>query len=165
MPAVTIRRAGPADRATILAFVGALQEHERTVDPSKLTAAEAAEAYLAESEEAAARNQGAFYLAEQDGRALGFVGCWLDSDADVTIDVAWRTFGYISDIYVVPEARGTGLATRLYQRAENHCAALGMKRMRIGALGRNPVALRAHAKFGFRPLYTIFDKPIGPRRD
>ena len=158
---VTIRRAGAGDRAAIRGFLDALQEHERAVDPSKLTAAEATPAYMAEIEAEMAAHDGAAFIAELDGRTVGFAGCWRDRDDDVTIAEAWRDFGYVSDIYLVPEARGRGIARRLYQACEDHCAALGLKRMRIGALGRNPIASAAHRKFGFAPLYTIFDKPIG----
>jgi GNAT superfamily N-acetyltransferase len=161
MTDTTIRKARAEDRAAILAFEEALQEHERTVDPSKLTAAEASELCLAEMEEGVAKLQGAVFIAELGDRPVGFAACWLDHDSDVTIDAAWRDFGYVSDIYLVPEARGRGIARRLYQAAEDHCAALGVKRMRIGAINRNPVAMRAHRKFGFEPLYTVFDKPIG----
>lgn len=158
---VTIRRARAEDRATIRAFLDALQEHERAVDPSKLTAAEATPAYLGEIEAEAAAKDGAFFIAEQDGRAVGFAGCWRDHDSDVTIDAAWRAFGYVSDIFVAPDARGSGMARRLYQACEDHCAALGLKRMRIGALGRNGIAQASHQKFGFAPLYIVYDKPIG----
>ncbi|MGH6719166.1 MAG: GNAT family N-acetyltransferase, partial [Alphaproteobacteria bacterium] len=88
----------------------------------------------------------------------------VDHDDDATIDAAYRRFGYISDLYLVPEARGHGHGRRLYQAAEDHCAALGLTRMRISAISRNPLAMAAHAKFGFAPLYTVFDKPIGAAR-
>ncbi|MBM3584038.1 MAG: GNAT family N-acetyltransferase [Alphaproteobacteria bacterium] len=158
---ITIRRARPEDRATIRAFLDALQEHERGVDPSKLTAAEATPAYLAETEAEVAAKDGAFFIAEQDGRPVGFTGCWRDHDSDVSIKAEWQDFGYVSDIYLAPEARGQGIARRLYQACEDHCAALGLKRMRIRAINRNGIAMASHQKFGFAPLYTVFDKPIG----
>jgi hypothetical protein len=33
--------------------------------------------------------------------------------------------------------------------------------MRIGAIAANPLAIASHERFGFRPLYLVFDKPIG----
>lgn len=161
---VTVRRARPGDWPTIRAFEDALQEHERSVDPSKLSAAEATQAYLAEIEEEIAGHDGAVFIAELDGRRVGFTACWRDHDSDVSIHADWRDFGYVSDIYVAPEARGQGVARRLYQAAEDHCARLGLKRMRIGAINRNPLAMASHQRFGFEPLYTVFDKPIGPAK-
>ncbi|MEX2649831.1 MAG: GNAT family N-acetyltransferase [Alphaproteobacteria bacterium] len=161
MTDVTIRRAGPEDRATIRAFMDALQEHERSIDPSKLGAEDATPPYMAEVEEAVAKHDGAIFIALLDGRPVGFTACWRDHDSDVTIRAEFRDFGYVSDIYLAPEARGRGIARRLYQAAEDHCAGLGLKRMRIGAINRNPIAMAAHQRFGFEPLYTVFDKPIG----
>ncbi len=163
MTGVVIRRAGPEDRATIRAFMDALQEHECSVDPSKLTAEESTPPYMAEVEEGVAKHDGAIFVAELDGRPVGFTACWRDHDSDVSIHADYQDFGYVSDIYLVPEARGLGIARRLYQAAEDHCARLGVKRMRIGAINRNALAMAAHQRFGFEPLYTIFDKPIGPR--
>jgi GNAT superfamily N-acetyltransferase len=156
-----IRQWRESDRATIRAFLDAIQEHERAVDPSKLPAAEATGAYMAEVEDAVARRDGAIFIAELGGRAVGFCACWRGHDDDVSLRPAWRDFGYVSDIYLVPEARGQGLSRRLYQAAEGHCASLGLERMRIGAINRNGIAMAAHAKFGFEPLFTEFDKPIG----
>ncbi len=157
---VTIRPWRPDDRATIIRFAAALQEHERRADPSKLPAAGVVEPYVAYLESEIAAKGGALFLAEVAGRAVGFVCCWLGSDDDVSLVPEYRRFGYISDIFVEAAERGHRVAQRLYAAAEDHCARLGMTRMRIGAIAMNPVAIASHERFGFSPLSLEFDKPI-----
>ena len=160
---LVIRFWRPTDRATIVAFESALQEHEHKADPSKLPAAEMSEAYVADLEREMAAKEGALFVAEREGRPIGFVCCWLDTDDDISIREVYRRFGYVADIFVLAGERGHRVAQQLYQAAEDHCAGRGMKRMRIGAIAANPTAIASHERFGFQPLYLVFDKPIEPR--
>jgi len=60
------------------------------------------------------------------------------------------TFAYLSDVYVLPEHRGKGLARRLMEEIMQHVDLQGLRRMLLTT--RDAHAL--YAEFGFRPLAT-----------
>ena len=75
-----------------------------------------------------------------DSQQVGF--------ARVVTDKA--TFAYLSDVYVLPEHRGKGLARRLMEEIMQHVDLQGLRRMLLTT--RDAHAL--YAEFGFRPLAT-----------
>lgn len=109
---VTIRPAMRGDVATILRFVRELAAFEREPD-----AVEATEAMLDHAlfEERAAEA----VIAERDGAAVGFALFFHNFST-------WtgRKGVYLEDLYVTPEARGSGVGTALLR----YLAALAVKR-------------------------------------
>jgi len=73
-----------------------------------------------------------------DGKQVGF--------ARVITDKA--TFAYLSDVYVLAEHRGNGLARRLMENIARHQELQGLRRILLAT--RDAHAL--YAKFGFKPL-------------
>ena len=73
-----------------------------------------------------------------DGEQIGL--------ARVVTDKA--TFAYLSDVYVLPEHRGRGIAQRLIEHVMRHPDLQGLRRMLL--FTRDAHSL--YAKFGFRPL-------------
>lgn len=66
-------------------------------------------------------SQGAAFIARQDGRAVGFA----------TLDWKWSMLkgarlGYLEDLYVLPGARGLGIADALIEVCAERCRELGM---------------------------------------
>lgn len=108
-----IRPAASADVATILRFVRDLAAFEREPD-----AVEATEAMLAEALFGAAPAAEAV-IAEDDRGPLGFALFFHNFST-------WtgRRGLYLEDLYVTPEARGTGVGTALLR----HLAALAVER-------------------------------------
>jgi GNAT superfamily N-acetyltransferase len=72
------------------------------------------------------------------GQQVGF--------ARVVTDKA--TFGYLADVYILPEHRSRGLARRLIEQVLAHPELQGLRRMVLAT--RDAHAL--YAKFGFTPL-------------
>jgi GNAT superfamily N-acetyltransferase len=109
---ITIRPATRDDVPLILRFVRELAEFEREPD-----AVEATEAMLAHAlfEEKAAEA----VIAERDGVAVGFAVFFHNFST-----WAGRKGLYLEDLYVTPEARGSGVGTALLR----HLAALAMTR-------------------------------------
>lgn len=68
--------------------------------------------------------------------------------------------GYVNDIYVVPERRGSGLAQALLRAAEDHLASTGITRVRINVLAANAMARRAYEKHGFEPYEVMYEKRL-----
>lgn len=78
------------------------------------------------------------FSAWRGGRQVGF--------ARIAGDRA--TFGYLADVFVLPECRGLGIARALVDAALSHPETLGLRRMLLAT--RDAHAL--YAQFGFTPL-------------
>jgi GNAT superfamily N-acetyltransferase len=68
--------------------------------------------------------QGALYVAESDGRLIGFA----------VMDWKWAStaggrVGHLEDLFVAPEARGTGAADALIERCAERSRELGLKKL------------------------------------
>jgi len=70
-----------------------------------------------------------------DGKQVGF--------ARVVTDYA--TFGYIADVFVLPEHRGRGLSKALMERIMTHPELQGFRRWQLGTLDAHGL----YAQFGF----------------
>jgi GNAT superfamily N-acetyltransferase len=58
------------------------------------------------------------------------------------------TFGYLADVYVLPEHRGKGLSLRLMEQIISHPDLQGIRRMLLATRDAHSL----YEKFGFRPL-------------
>lgn len=58
------------------------------------------------------------------------------------------TFAYLSDVYVLEEHRGKGLARRLMEAVVHHPDLLGLRRMLLATRDAHGL----YAKYGFEPL-------------
>ena len=107
-----IRPAGPRDVATILRFVRELAAFER--EPDAVEATEETLAHALFDERAAEA-----VIAERDGEPVGFALFFHNFST-------WtgRKGLYLEDLYVTPEARGTGVGRQLLK----HLAAVAVER-------------------------------------
>lgn len=74
----------------------------------------------------------------KDGRQAGF--------ARVITDYA--TFGYIADVFVLPEHRGHGVSKKLMSAIRSHPDLQGLRRMVLATQDAHGL----YAQFGFQPL-------------
>lgn len=78
---------------------------------------------------------------DADGRAVGHVALrWLGPDLE------------LKRMYVVPDARGTGVAAALLTAAEHEAKALGAERIVLQTGDRQPEAVRCYEKAGYTPI-------------
>jgi GNAT superfamily N-acetyltransferase len=162
MSDVAIRPAVASDRPWLLIVMAAINDHERKLHDSRRAGADWAAAYLAQVEAAIAEHGGAIVVATRGENRLGCIAfhvARVDNPAETPDS---NVCGYVSDLYVVPEARGQGLAGRLLAEAERHFRAAGLARLRIGSLAANNPAVRAYAKFGFAPYEVVLEKRLTP---
>ena len=157
---VSVRPWRPADRAALLAGITNLQELERALSDTRLPGSKIAVPYLAMLRRRASRAGGMFLVAECDGDFVGFAAGWIEQGDTIAQTKESGVFGYVSDVYVVPARRGLGIAQILLAAAEQHFAALGMKRMRVFSLAGNVAAHAAYRRAGFAHWETVFDKSI-----
>jgi ribosomal protein S18 acetylase RimI-like enzyme len=161
MAGIVIRPYRESDRAAVIAAEIDLQEYERTLHDTRLPGAAAVmEAYLDRLQLAVAAQSGAILVAEDAGRFLGLVACVVEQDDEVQETADSNVHGYITDIYVIPERRGSGLAQALLQAAEAHLAPTGASRVRINVLAANAMARRAYEKYGFAPYEVMYEKRL-----
>ena len=154
----TIRPQREADQANLRRAFVELQEFERSLHDSRLPGAEIAIPYVEWMQNQVADRSGEVFVAEVDGVFQGFVACWVDRNSHIIETPDLNVFGFISDICVMPDWRGRGIAARLLSAAEAHLAGRGVTRVRIGALATNEPALSAYRKHGFVPYEILFEK-------
>lgn len=158
-----IRLCTPADHDWVLQCEVDLQEHERALHDSRLPGLPHSRDYLALLQDVMAENHGVMLIAEDSaGNRLGLV-------AGHIVDEPWpmetpdsTRYGYVDDIFIRPEARGTGLAKTLLDAMAEHFrkADPGLRRLRINALAVNRMACRAYEKAGFTPYEVIYERLI-----
>lgn len=79
-----------------------------------------------------------YFVAECEGRIVGYAGVWLIVDE-----------GHVTNIAVDPDFRGIHLGERLLSTLVETCAAYGARRMTLEVRVSNTVAQRLYHKFGF----------------
>lgn len=158
-----IRPYDPADYDWVLQCEVALQEHERALHDTRLPGLPRTRDYLAMLWDVLAENQGIMLIAENAGGGrLGLV-------AGHIVDQPWPMetrdsthYGYVSDIFIKPEARGGGLARALLDAiaAHLHRADPTLTRLRISALAVNRIACRAYERAGFTPYEVTYERML-----
>ena len=156
-----IRPYTPADHDWVLQSEVELQEHERALHDTRLPGLPYTRDYLAMLWDVRAENQGAMLIAENaQGERVGLV-------AGHIVDQPWpmetrdsTRYGYVSDIFIKPEARGSGLAKALLDSiaAHLHRADPTLSRLRINVLAVNRIACRAYEKAGFTPYEITYER-------
>ncbi|MCJ9429891.1 GNAT family N-acetyltransferase [Kordiimonas marina] len=157
---VTIRLSGPADRPACVRMMAALNTYENAFIGDRLTDLASADTHMTFLEEEAVRTGGFTLVAEEDGAVIGFLVCFAEAEEGSYVKPEKGRYGFISDLYLVPEKRGQGIAQALLKESEDRCRALGLADLRISALVANTGALRAYEKFGFRPKEIVLAKPL-----
>ena len=134
---ISVRSASPADAATIVGFIRGLAAYEKLSHEVKLTEAGLAEALFCASPRAFCD------IAEADGRPVGFA-LWFYNYSTFE-----GGFGlYLEDIFVVPEARGTGAGKALMRRLAERCRDEGLKRLEWQVLDWNAPAIAFYDRLG-----------------
>jgi GNAT superfamily N-acetyltransferase len=159
-----IRAYADADRPAVLEALIALQEHERALHDTRVPGESSSKVYLEELLQKLAAQSGAMFIAESEGQFVGLV-------AGLIVDEPWpmetrdsTRYGYVTDIFLTPEARGAGLARVLLDAIADHLhrADPTLTRLRINALAVNRIARRAYEKAGFTPYEVMYERRLGP---
>jgi ribosomal protein S18 acetylase RimI-like enzyme len=149
-----------ADLPTIVAFVAAIQEHERRCAPKLKSGAEIGDEYAALLLDLVRTQAGFMLLAKAGGEAIGFVCAWPDRDDDPLLAAAAQAHGYISDLYVVPAWRRRGVARLLMEAAEQALRHRGCRRLQLHCKAGNATALATYAAMGFRPYEITLTREL-----
>ena len=96
---------------------------------------------------------GAALVAEEDGRAVGFIFCVLGDRG--------RKTAHITDFYVRPEARGRGVGRALLRALIDPARETGLDHVSLEVLLRNAEARRLYERLGFAAVDVFMVAPLG----
>lgn len=134
---IVVRPATPADGATIVGFIRGLATYEKLLHEVSVTEADIAAAVFCETPRVFCE------IAEAGGRPVGFA-LWFYNYSTFE-----GGFGlYLEDIFVIPEARGTGAGLALMRRLAQRCRDEGLKRLEWQVLDWNTLAIDFYDRLG-----------------
>jgi ribosomal protein S18 acetylase RimI-like enzyme len=136
-----------------------LQEFERSVDSRMPAGEEIADAYMSDMFLQCAMSKGTIFVAEADGRVIGFVTL-LSHCSSGELDDGDVEFALVSDIVVREEFRGLGAGRQLLEIAEKQAREDGAQWLRVSVLARNQLARNLYEGLGFAELYIDFEKTL-----
>lgn len=138
---VTIREAVPADIATIHAFILALADYEKLAHEVKADRA-SLEKYLF-----GPRPMAEVLIAEREGEPIGFALFFHNFST-----FEGRPGLYLEDLFVVPEARGSGAGKALLRRLAQIALDRDCARLEWWVLDWNAPSIAFYRSLGARPM-------------
>lgn len=146
-----IRAMLESDREAVLGLLGELTAHEAALSDDRATGPETAAACLADDAEKASETGGALFVADVEGRVVGYLALQLGRAGPYVKD-HWRDHVHIENIVVASGHRKAGIGQALLAEAERFARAAGRKVVLLGVLPRNDIALAAYRRAGFAEL-------------
>jgi GNAT superfamily N-acetyltransferase len=134
---IAVRDARPDDAELIVGFIRGLAEYEKLLHEVKIDAAAVSAALFA------AHPRAFCDIAEADGRPVGFA-LWFYNFS--TFEGAFGI--YLEDLFVIPEARGTGAGLALMRRLARRCRDEGLKRLEWQVLDWNAPTIAFYDRLG-----------------
>lgn len=159
-----IREYRPEDAAAVEECFVVLQNHERSVEPMRARGEDVLKPYLEFMFKQVEERGGAVFVAEAEGKVVGFVCLWLRNPEDELMNEPGE-FAHVSDLVVMPEFRGQRLGYELLRAAEDYARSHGATRLKLGVLARNEGPRRLYETFGFRELAVFMSKELEPKQD
>ena len=161
---VEIREYRPEDAAGVEECFVVLQDHERSVEPLRAPGRDVLKPYLEFMFKRMEERGGVVFVAEAEGKIVGFVCLWLRNPEDELMNVPGE-YAHVSDLVVLPEFRCRGLGYELLRTAEEYAHTRGATRLKIGVLARNERARRLYVNFGFEETAVFLTKELGAKRE
>jgi ribosomal protein S18 acetylase RimI-like enzyme len=159
-----IREYRPEDAPDIERCFVELQEFERGVEPLRARGESLCEKYLKFMFGRAEERGGRVFVAEAEGRVVGFVCLWLRNPEDELVNAPGE-YAYVSDLIVTAEYRGRGVGLALLHAAEDFARDGGASRLKLGVLARNTVARRLYENYGFEESTVLMTKELLTKPD
>jgi len=134
---IEVRAATPADTALILGFIRGLAEYERLLHEVTATEADVAAALFG------AQPRAFCDIAEQDGAPVGFAFWFYNFST-----FEGRCGIYLEDLFVAPEARGSGAGLALMRRLAQRCRDEDLRRLEWAVLDWNAPTIAFYDRLG-----------------
>ncbi|HEY0077031.1 MAG TPA: GNAT family N-acetyltransferase [Pyrinomonadaceae bacterium] len=158
-----IREYRTEDRAQLEECYVELQDAERVLDPVLEEGRVVVERYLEQMFRECAEAEGEVFVAEEDGRVVGFVCVWAKV-ASKAVEEKQYEYSYVSDLVVLPGYRRRGLGRALLQTAEDYALGKGATILRLFVMAKNTGAKTLYESFGFEERIIAMWKDL-PARD
>jgi GNAT superfamily N-acetyltransferase len=95
-----------------------------------------------------AEKHGIMLIAEDGGKPVGWAFAH-DQNAELFVVEPERHYGFLAELYLVPESRGRGLGRALIEGCENWARGRGHKLLTVGVLAKNARATRSYEGAGY----------------
>ena len=149
---VAVRIARPSDLETVLRLrMALLREHPEHPIYGRLRADAERRARDVFASQLGAIGE-TMFLAEREGAVVGILRV-AESIASPLLDPG--RYAYVSSVFVVPEARRTGVLRALLAEAERWCATRGLGDIRLHCVAGDPVSETAWERLGFGAVETV----------
>jgi len=155
---ISYRQWTEQDAAEVKRLVGALHDTMRPYDENYPPAAAIIDEYFDFLVSEVAETSGTFFLAEDDGRLIGFA-CVFGRMTPFSPDEDPRELTFISDLYVDPAYQGQGIGSALIAQAEIFGKSLGTLRIELAVHAANP-AMVLYTRLGYRQRMVIMTKRL-----
>jgi GNAT superfamily N-acetyltransferase len=145
--AVVVRRATKSDAGKIAEFSVALAEQHYGYDPirfTRLITKDGAEAFYGGRVEA---ESAALFVAEIDDRVIGFA--YMEYEPTLYAELATKV-GWLHDIYVEPDAQGSGAGKALIEAVKDEAKRQGANKVLISVSVMNKNGRKFFEHNGFR---------------
>ncbi len=150
----------PSDFTAVVAFVEAIQEHERQQLLELKPGPEIGKQYAEMLMRAVAERNGCIIMARAEAGAVGFACAWIARDDDPLIRDDASIHAYVSDIFVDQNWRRQGIASRLMDELEARMRSRGCSRIRVCSKAANQLAVACYTARGYRPYEIVFTKRL-----
>ena len=157
---IRLRPVRDADRQELVRFMASLNETESAYQPDRALGLEAADSHLAYLEGLVETQEGFITVAEGEDGLLGFLVAMVEAEEGTYIVPEARCFGYVSDLFVAPSARGKGVARALMADAEACFREKGLTNVRVFALADNKAAVATYEALGYAPMDVLLKKDL-----
>ena len=140
----------PADKTACVSFIDGLQKYEHALEPDRRIDVKVGEEYYAVLMKRVAENKGRIFIVEANGEAVGWAVFVVDS-LELYIVEEERTCGYVAELYLDENMRGSGAGKALLAACETEARSHGLKHLMIGVLDKNARAAKVYGAAGFSP--------------
>ncbi|HEY5072533.1 MAG TPA: GNAT family N-acetyltransferase [Caulobacteraceae bacterium] len=142
----------PSDETVALSFIEGSQHFERVFEPDRRVDSTVAAEHYAVLMAQVAKGGGCVFIADQDGRAIGWA-VFVVGKSPLFVIEEQRAFGHIAELFVEEPARGLGVGRALIAACEDEARGIGLGHVMIGVLTANRRAADIYARSGYAP-YT-----------
>ncbi|HYG79544.1 MAG TPA: GNAT family N-acetyltransferase [Pyrinomonadaceae bacterium] len=159
MAATAIREYETRDAGAVRECYVELQDDERLLDPHLRDGQSSADEYLSHMFRRCSETEGKVFVAEAEGRVVGFVSIWAKVVSRAVEEEEYE-YAYVSDLVVLRTDRGRGVGRALLGKAEEYARLRGARRLRINVHAKNGVARRLYESCGFRERVLELSKSL-----
>ena len=160
---LTIRTYRPADRPFLISCLEGEQDHMIGLDPfhdlhRKKSYGEAwARWHLSKVR----KHRGRIFIAEASGTPVGFASCLIRTQDNLeNLEYRPLKWGGLTGVFVVPDARGSGVGRSLIRSVELYLAGKGRNRVSLTVFAPNERAHHLYRSLGFQDGYIRMVKKV-----